>query len=100
MRSPPKIGKIFWRFAPKHNDFALIYDPKCPKFSGASRRIFFHREVIFFENCLEFDHREVIFLKSSPNVEMVITSGGARFYLLGTVVSISRLRLSQADTAI
>ena len=48
LRSPPKIGKIFWRFAPKHNDFALIYDPKCSTFSGASRRIFFHCEVIFF----------------------------------------------------
>ena len=69
LRSPPKIGKIFWRFAPKHNDFALIYDPKCSKFSGASRRIFFHCEVIFFANCLEFDPPMLFFLKSSPNVD-------------------------------
>ena len=78
-----KKTKKFRRFAPKHIDFALKYDPKYPKFSGASRRtqfcIFFNfllgeviffeillkssknlqkksREVINFENVLQFDH--------------------------------------------
>ena len=31
LRSDPKIAKIFWRFAPKHGDFAFKYDQKCPK---------------------------------------------------------------------
>ena len=31
LRSAPKMAKIFWRFAPKHGDFAFKYDQKCPK---------------------------------------------------------------------
>ena len=47
LRSPPKI---FWRFAPKHIDFAFKYGSKCPKFFGASRRVNFSpRVTIFFQ---------------------------------------------------
>ena len=38
LRSAPKMAKIFWRFAPKHSDFAFKYDQKCSKKIGASRR--------------------------------------------------------------
>ena len=38
LRSDPKIAKIFWRFAPKHGDFAFKYDQNAQKKFGASRR--------------------------------------------------------------
>ena len=48
LRSPPKMAKIFWRFAPKHIDFAFKYGPKMPKiFRRFAPRIFSPRGPIF-----------------------------------------------------
>ena len=75
LRSPPKMAKIFWRFAPKHIDFAFKYGPKMPKiFRRFAPRIFSPRGPIFCKN-FQFFRAGYYFLQNFLNVANFLSAG-------------------------